>query len=69
MNLTGQNFLGHKKSSRGKIAFYAVNPANGSELETSFYEATSTEVDQAVQITEDAFRNYRNKSDEEKASF
>lgn len=45
MNLTGQNFIGNEKSSAGKTTFNAINPATGKELEPSFYEATSVEVD------------------------
>ncbi len=69
MNLTGQNFIGNEKSSTGSATFNAVNPSSGKDLETSFYEATSTEVDQAAQKAEDAFKAYRNKSGEEKAVF
>lgn len=69
MKLTGQNFVGNERSSRGSTIFYAVNPATKNELDTSFYEALSAEVDQAVQKAEDAFKVYRNKSGEEKAFF
>ena len=48
MNLTGQNFIENEKSSTGSVTFKAINPAKGTELETSFYEATPMEVDQAV---------------------
>jgi len=69
MKLTGQNFIGNEKSAKGYVTFKAVNPANGTELESSFYEATSAEVDQAIQKAEKAFKDYRNKSGEEKAAF
>ena len=69
MNLTGQNFIGSKKSSTGVETFKAVNPDTGKDLMPSFYEATSAEVDQAVCKAEDAFNIYRNKSGKEKALF
>ena len=69
MNLTGQNFIGNTKSSKGEKTFKAVNPVNGKELETFFYEATGEEVDLAARKAEEAFRIYRTKSGKEKADF
>lgn len=69
MGLTGQNFIGSEKSSLGRVAFNAINPATGKELEPSFHEATSAEVDRAVHEAEEAFKVYRNKSGKEKADF
>ena len=69
MNLTGQNFIGNTKSAKGNKTFKAVNPENGKELETSFYEATVEEVDLATQKAEEAFGIYRTKSGKEKADF
>ncbi len=69
MNLNGQNFIGSEKSSSGSIAFKAINPATGKELEPSFYEATTAEVDQAVHKAEEAFKIYSHKSGREKAEF
>ena len=69
MKLTGQNFIGSKKSSTGDRKFKAVNPATGKEQEPYFFEATSAEVDAAVQKAGEAFNIYRNKSGKEKAVF
>lgn len=69
MTLTGKNFIDNEKSSVGRTTFTALNPATGKELETSFYEATSGEVDRAVRKAEEAFKVYRNKSGKEKADF
>jgi alpha-ketoglutaric semialdehyde dehydrogenase len=69
MDLTGQNFIGNEKSSAGKTTLNAVNPATGKELEPSFYEATSAEVDRAAHKAEQAFELYRKKSGKEKAAF
>jgi alpha-ketoglutaric semialdehyde dehydrogenase len=69
MNLNGQNFIGSEKSSSGSIVFKAINPATGKELEPSFYEATTAEVDQAVHKAEEAFKIYSHKSGREKAEF
>ena len=69
INLTGQNFIGSEKSSAGSEIFKAINPATGKELEPSFSEAISIEVDQAVCKANEAFKMYRQKSGKEKAVF
>jgi NADP-dependent aldehyde dehydrogenase len=69
MKLSGHNFIGNENSAKGKKVFNAVNPGNGMELETSFYEATIDEVAMAAQIADDAFKTYRYKSGQEKAVF
>ena len=69
MTLTGQNFIGNTKLSLGDKTFNAVNPADGKELPASFYEATHSEIDQAAQNAEQAFKIYRNRSSKEKAEF
>ncbi|MEJ2055797.1 MAG: aldehyde dehydrogenase (NADP(+)), partial [Calditrichaceae bacterium] len=69
MMLSGQNFIGNIKSSESSKTFKAVNPATGEELDTLFYEANLSEVDQAARKADDAFQIYRNKSGKEKAVF
>lgn len=69
MKLIGQNFIGKKRSSSGNFNFYAVNPANGNQLAVAFTEATSEEVDEAVQLSAQAFLSYKNLSGSQKAAF
>jgi NADP-dependent aldehyde dehydrogenase len=69
MNLSGSNLIGNEKSATGSKTFTAVNPVNGKELETSFHEATSEEVNRAAQKAGAAFKIYRNKTGLEKAEF
>lgn len=69
MELTGLNFIGNKRSGNGNTTYQGVNPATDEKLEPQFVEATSKEVDEAVRKAEDAFREYREKSGEEKAAF
>lgn len=69
MRLTGQNFIGDKKSAKGNATFSAINPASGEELDTVFYEATPAEVDRAAQKAAQAFKVYRDKSGHDKAEF
>src|SRR5687768_1190632 len=69
MNLTGKNILGETFSSESNVTFSAIDPSLDKKLEPVFYEATSGEVDAAVQKASDAFQTYRNKSGKEKANF
>lgn len=69
MNLNGKNILGFDLSSKGRETFQAKNPATGNLLDTTFAEATSDEIDQAVQLAETAFEAYRDKTGKEKAAF
>src|SRR4051812_7114691 len=69
MKLTGKNSIGNSSSAEGKIVFQAVNPASGKKIETDFYEATSKEIDSAIQKAHDAFQVYRNISGKKKADF
>lgn len=69
MKLTGENFIGSKRSTQGNERFQAVNPANKEPLDPFFREAAQDEVNEAVEKAADAFREYSKKSGEEKAGF
>lgn len=69
MNITGQNIIGFELSGKGSASFKAYNPATSQSLETSFTEATSAEIDQAVEKAEKAFLSYRSKTHVERAEF
>ncbi len=69
MNLTGKNIIGNSESAKGTKTFYAKNPANQTDLEVAFYEATNQEIDEAVLLAKKAFDEYRSKNNEERAQF
>ncbi|MBS9462221.1 aldehyde dehydrogenase (NADP(+)) [Flagellimonas sp. 389] len=69
MGTSGKNFLGYRSSNMGDTVFRAKNPSTGEDLTTKFYEATDTEIDEAIALAEHAFVTYREKSGHEKASF
>jgi NADP-dependent aldehyde dehydrogenase len=69
MTLTGQQIIGNSFSSQGKQTFTGISPATNQELDTTFYEATPDEVDQAVKLAASAFLVYRKTSPEQKAAF
>ena len=69
MELKGLNFIGDELSAEGKETFNGVNPANGENLPTDFYEATLNEINKAITEAEQAFTIYSRKSGKEKAQF
>lgn len=69
MKLTGENFIGSKRSAGNNKTFQAVNPATRESLETIFHEATTAEVNEAVERASEAFREYSKMSEEKKAEF
>lgn len=69
MKLTGLNFIGNELSGKGEEIFSVINPANNTNLLPEFREASSEEIDKAIQKAESAFLIYRNKSGKEKADF
>ncbi|MEZ4811644.1 MAG: aldehyde dehydrogenase (NADP(+)) [Allomuricauda sp.] len=69
MHLQGKNYLGNDTSALGSSTFYGINPATGKNLETAFTEATSDEINKAIEKAKNAFKTYKNKSGEEKAAF
>ncbi|GAA5521884.1 aldehyde dehydrogenase (NADP(+)) [Aliifodinibius salicampi] len=69
MALTGQNFIGSHRSGNGSKTFQGINPETESKLKPDYVEATSDEVDQAVQKAEEAFNDYRQKSTVNRAEF
>lgn len=69
MTLTGKNIIGGKLLAKGNKVFYAINPSTGQQLEPAFTDATSEEIDSAVQLASIAFQAYRTKSGRARAEF
>jgi len=67
--LTGKNIIGNKRSKEGTTSFTGVNPADGSKLSTEFVEATTSEVNEAIQLAETAFKTFKNVSGKVRADF
>ncbi len=69
MEITGQQLIGNTFSSTGSQSFKSFNPTTGESLATEFYEATNAEINQAVELAENAFQKYRKVKGPEKALF
>jgi len=59
MPLHGKNFIGQSLSAEGKSTFAAINPATGAPLDTSFHNATQSEIERALELAATAFSSHR----------
>ena len=67
--ITGENHLGNQRSAKGTKTYKTFNPLLNIENNQVFYEATSEEINQAVDLASDAFKVFSKKSPSEKANF
>lgn len=67
--ITGKNYIGNKLSALGSVSHRTFNPKLNIENECDFYEATLEEVDEAVELANQAFKEYRNISGTKRAEF
>ena len=67
--ITGKNIIGYRYSSLGSKTFKTFDPQLNLENDTSFTEATSEEIDMAVQLAEGAFKIFSKTSGKKKALF
>ncbi|WP_338356537.1 aldehyde dehydrogenase (NADP(+)) [Yeosuana marina] len=65
----GKNYIGNQQSAQGSKTYKTFNPQLNIENETVFTEATSQEIDDAVQLASKAYKTYRSISGEKKAKF
>lgn len=69
MKITGKNYLGYSVLSEGTKQFKTFNPETNQENKNVFIEATKGEVNKACELAWKAFKQYRNVSPENRASF
>ncbi len=67
--ITGKNYIGNKLSAKGNTTHKTFNPKLNIENDVEFYQATLEEVDEAVELANQAFKEYRNFSGIGKAEF
>jgi len=67
--ITGKNYIGNQLSAKGSIIRKTFNPKLNIENEHNFHEATLEEVDEAVALAHNAFKEYRNISGTKRAEF
>ncbi|NAS29728.1 aldehyde dehydrogenase family protein [Flavobacteriaceae bacterium R38] len=67
--ITGENYIGKERSSKGGVTYKTINPKLNIENEDLFYEASEEEVNKAVVKASKAFKTYRSLSGAKKAAF
>ncbi|NJO91964.1 MAG: aldehyde dehydrogenase (NADP(+)) [Chloroflexia bacterium] len=67
--LTGKNIIGFRDSSEGTQTFQAFNPSNLEIIEDQFYQATESEVNEALLLASKAFQEYKIKVGLKKPNF
>lgn len=67
--IKGLNYIGEEVSARGDKVFTTFNPKKNQETPWRFHEATSDEIDDAVELASRAFKIYKDFSGAKKADF
>ena len=67
--ITGKNYIGNELSGIGNKSHKTINAKLNIENSINFIEATSNEINQAVNLAHESFQIYKNISGREKASF
>ena len=67
--ISGKNYIGSKVSANGERTFHTFDPKSNQNTAWAFYEASSTEIDEAVHLAEQAFQEYKQFSGVKKAGF
>src|SRR6185295_7728261 len=65
----GKNMIGGELSAAGAQKFRALNPSTGGMLDGDFVEATTAELDQALDLAAKAFPVYRKVAADQIAAF
>ncbi|SIQ41651.1 aldehyde dehydrogenase (NADP(+)) [Maribacter ulvicola] len=67
--ISGTNAIGTKSSKQGNNTFKTFDPKENINTEWTFYEASSNEINEAVDLATDAFKTYKEFSGNKKAGF
>lgn len=67
--ITGKNYIGNLLSSLGKVTFKTFNPETNTENEYIFTEASEIEINKAVELATEAFKEYSKISGLKKSEF
>ncbi len=67
--ITGKNYIGNQLKASGSNTFKTINPKLNIQNEWESTEATSEEIAEATELAWQAFKAYRNVSDEKRAEF
>ena len=67
--ITGKNHIGNQLSAEGSKTFKTFDPISNIENSSIHYEASQKEINEAVSLASDAFKEFRTISGERKEAF
>jgi alpha-ketoglutaric semialdehyde dehydrogenase len=67
--ITGKNYIGNLLASTGEVTFKTFNPQENIENDVIFTEASETEIEMAVALASEAFKEFRHISGVKKSEF
>ena len=67
--ITGKNYIGNQLSAKGSKTYKTFNPQLNVENRNIFTEASQVEIDKAVELASEAFKEFRKISGKQKATF
>jgi len=67
--ITGKNYIGNQLSAIGSKTYKTFNPQLNIENDITFFEATTDEINEAVELASEAFQNFRKVTGKQKAAF
>ncbi len=67
--ISGKNYIGNKLSSEGDITFKTFNPLTNTENEIIFTEASDQEIEETVELANEAFKKFKKISGKKKSDF
>ena len=67
--VTGKNYIGNTLSSTGTVKYKTFNPLLNIPNQSEFFEATSVEINEAVELASQSYQEYSKLSGSKKAEF
>ena len=67
--ITGKNYIGNQLSAKGSKSYKTFNPQLNIENDFTFFEATTEEINDAVNLASKAFKEFKKTSGKQKAIF
>ncbi|TVZ55859.1 NADP-dependent aldehyde dehydrogenase [Lutibacter sp. Hel_I_33_5] len=67
--ISGKNYIGSQQSAKGTKTYTTFNPEANKENNFTFFEATNEEINDAIELAANAFKEYNTISGSKKAAF
>ena len=67
--ITGKNYIGYQQSAKGDTSYQTINPKLNAENTPTYWEATSEEIEEAMQLASKAFVSFKQTPGPKRAAF